>query len=809
MSDIDFSGLAHSLLFRVRELCAEWLPGGKVIGNEYTCANINGGEGSSFKVNLNTGKWADFAAGSKGGDLISLYAAIKGCSQIEAAKSLQGYTTNTHTSSRQSKVQPNTERLGIPPIGSAKPFFDHHKHGKPSQIWTYRDQEGTELFYIARYNISATEKEFCPFSWSTTSKKWVKKAWPRPRPLYGLELLKSDPTKNILLVEGEKAADAARTVLSKGYHVLSWAGGSMAVDMADLTPLYGRKILLWPDADKKTYPMDHNIGRDRMGVMKPEHEQPGYIAMAKIADKLVAHCPEVKLLSVHDMEKPDGWDAFDAVKEGMTKNSFIEWAKPRVKLWPKPSKAVTAEVVPEYMQGVPLQTEADMTVDMNITISEAMPEVSLSLQDQWSEMGLALTRNQKGEVSPVMNFLNAVKILENSPIFKGHLWYDEFYNDIMTTWNGPKRTWSERDTLFLLQSIQQDFGLIRMSEKHVELAIRTVAFRRITNEPKEWLESLTWDGVKRVENFCRDYMGCSTEPDNYLKAISENFWTAIATRVYSPGCKFDNMVIFEGLQGKGKSTSLSIIGGDWYVDTHIDSRNKDFFQIIQGAIVVEVGEMIAFNKTDVADIKQVLSRTHDVYRAPYARRPEKVPRRCVFVGTTNDDSYLRDATGARRFWPVTTGEISLDKIRQDREQLFAEAVWRHKNGFPIWQVPLEEAKAAQDARFDEDPWTNIVTTFLSGIHTIKLESILTDCLEIDKAHIDARSANRVRSILKKCGYKSMPVREAMHVYKAWVHEHKEGMNYEVKKALGTTANFSSLLGTSSGYKGYNGYKKDE
>ena len=174
MSEIDFSGLAHSLLFRVRELCAEWLPGGKVVGNEYTCANINGGEGSSFKVNLNTGKWADFAAGLKGGDLISLYAAIKNTSQIEAAKSLQGFAQSKNTQTRKPKVEPNTELLSVPPVGADKPFFDHFKHGKATAVWTYKDQEGTTLFYVSRHQTVEGGKEFTPHSWSKTSQRWVK-----------------------------------------------------------------------------------------------------------------------------------------------------------------------------------------------------------------------------------------------------------------------------------------------------------------------------------------------------------------------------------------------------------------------------------------------------------------------------------------------------------------------------------------------------------------------------------------------------------------------------------------------------------
>jgi P4 family phage/plasmid primase-like protien len=352
MSEIDFKGLAHALRYRTRELLPEWLPGGKIVGKEYTCADIHGGQGSSFKVNIESGIWKDFAADQKGGDLISLYATIKGISQIEAARALQSYVGSSYETTRQSKVRPTDERLGPPPPGVGKPVFTHFKFGEPQGIWTYKDSDGSVLFYTARYfNKEENKKEFLPYSWSLASSKWVRKLWPAPRPLYGLDLLAKHPKTAVLVVEGEKACEAARKFINPGtYVVVSWASGASASMLTDWTPLHGRKVLLWPDADLKTYPNDHNVGRSNMGQFKPEHEQPGFIAMQKIAKELVDHCPEVKILKTFQCSRIDGWDAADAYDEGMDWEKFKAWARPRAQIYKKP---VEPEVMPNCADAPP------------------------------------------------------------------------------------------------------------------------------------------------------------------------------------------------------------------------------------------------------------------------------------------------------------------------------------------------------------------------------------------------------------------------------------------------------------------------
>ncbi|MBT6546442.1 MAG: topoisomerase, partial [Rhodobacteraceae bacterium] len=230
---IDYSEINARLLPMLPNLLAEWLPAGRKEGCEYVCGDLQGNPGVSLKVNLDTGKWSDFATDDKGGDIVSLYAALKGLRQSDAAKELG-------------------ERHGLldlpvkhpkPRIVKNKPSFNHPKHGKPSQDWTYPDAAGDVLHYIARYDQADGKKQFIPIRPDGTM-KYIEGL----RPLYGLDRLAARPSAPVIICEGEKAADAAQHLCPDAV-VITWSGGSNATGKAEWTPLQGREVIVWPDAD--------------------------------------------------------------------------------------------------------------------------------------------------------------------------------------------------------------------------------------------------------------------------------------------------------------------------------------------------------------------------------------------------------------------------------------------------------------------------------------------------------------------------------------------------------------------------------
>jgi putative DNA primase/helicase len=232
---------------------------------------------------------------------------------------------------------------------------------------------------------------------------------------------------------------------------------------------------------------------------------------------------------------------------------------------------------------------------------------------------------------------------------------------------------------------------------------------------RDYLGSLTWDGVPRLEPWVCRYLGAEDTPLN--RAFGSLWMISAVARIMRPGVKVDHMLILEGPQGAKKSTALKVLAGeDWFTDELAEIGSKDAAQQMRGVWIIEIAELDAIGRAEVSRIKAFLTRTTDRYRPPYGRHVVTVPRQCVFAGSVNPDTYLRDETGNRRFWPVRCGPIDLDGLRRDRDQLWAEAVARHRDG-AIWWLEdpalIVAAGAEQDARYQADAWDTLIERWLA------------------------------------------------------------------------------------------------
>lgn len=212
-----------------------------------------------------------------------------------------------------------------------------------------------------------------------------------------------------------------------------------------------------------------------------------------------------------------------------------------------------------------------------------------------------------------------------------------------------------------------------------------------------------WDNTPRLDTWlCNTY---GVEDNTYYRAVGSNFLKGMIKRIFIPGCKFDTVMVLEGGQGIGKSSSLELLGGDWHTTLTAAPDNKDFFMTMQGKMIVEFSEGETLSRAEVKQLKSVISTRIDTFRPPYGHETRDFPRRCVFAMSTNQSEYLKDETGNRRWLPVACqGKVNLEWLRDNKRQLFAEAQHRvmtlEEN---IYEFPEEETRAMQDARLIEDP----------------------------------------------------------------------------------------------------------
>lgn len=316
---------------------------------------------------------------------------------------------------------------------------------------------------------------------------------------------------------------------------------------------------------------------------------------------------------------------------------------------------------------------------------------------------------------------NVIIILENDPNLKGKIAYDEFANRGVVLgplpWNNSteKRFWTDTDDSGLYHYMEKVYGI--SSESKINHALALVSYKHKFNEVKEYLESLKWDGVPRLDTLLHDYLGA--EDNVYTRAVSRKSFTAAVARAMEPGVKYDYMPILVGPQGIGKSTFLRIMGKNWFSDSLQTFEGKEASEMIQGVWINEIGELAGMSKAETNSIKQFLSRTEDIFREAYGKRTQAYPRRCVFFGTTNDSVFLRDHTGNRRFWPVKVGLVKPKKnvfedLKHEVDQIYAEAFVRWQLGEQLFLTGEAEeiAKIQQEEHRETSPKEGIIREFI-------------------------------------------------------------------------------------------------
>ena len=356
--------------------------------------------------------------------------------------------------------------------------------------------------------------------------------------------------------------------------------------------------------------------------------------------------------------------------------------------------------------------------------------------------------------------------------------YDEFHDKMLVSTHSLENGGVENlDNVALM--IRHEILSRWKFDPRIDNVVSALTHRCLKNtfDPvKDYLAGLRWDGVKRLDRWLSTHLGAEDNPLN--RAIGRKMLIAAVRRVREPGCKFDQIIVMDNSQqGAGKSTAIRILAGDEnFSDQEILlCGQKEQQELLSGVWFYELGELSGLGRADLNKLKTFVSRQVDRARPAYGRSRVDRPRRCIFIGTTNDSEYLRDPTGNRRFWPFTPGTIDLQALRRDRDQLLAEAAAAEASGETL-TLPEElwpEMEIRQTSRLLSDTWeeelagklanlpalapqvpANITTaTDEHGIRQWRISSqyLLTTFLGITKP--ENRDAKRLALVMRKLGWK--------------------------------------------------------
>ena len=358
------------------------------------------------------------------------------------------------------------------------------------------------------------------------------------------------------------------------------------------------------------------------------------------------------------------------------------------------------------------EVEADFSEVLDIRQADTDP-------DAWKSQ---LKITDKGALAATID--NVAIILRNDPKLKDILALNEMEHSIVARKSLPWRkvvsdsAWIDADDSALRYYLERVYGL--SSKDKIFDAVNVVAEENKFHPVREYLNSCEWDGVPRVDTLLIDYLGA--EDNEYTRAVTRKSLVAAVARIYKPGCKFDYMLTLRGRQGRGKSTLIGKLGGDWYSDTFSTMQGKEAYEQVLGVWLVEVGELAGMKKAEAETIKLFISKQTDRFRPAYGRRLQEFPRQCIFIASTNESEFLRDTTGNRRFWVVDTPDDPTMDVWDDLtpdvvKQIWGEAVALYRKGEKLYlSRELEKVARQVQAEYEEDnPKVGIVAEYLNRL----------------------------------------------------------------------------------------------
>jgi len=311
------------------------------------------------------------------------------------------------------------------------------------------------------------------------------------------------------------------------------------------------------------------------------------------------------------------------------------------------------------------------------------------------------------------------------------------------------------------QDIESRYGFSSKTTL-VQEAIMKQAADNSFHPVREYLDALEWDGESRLDALLSRGFGALGTP-SFLADAGRKFAIGAVARIYEPGCQMDTMLVLTGKQGVGKSTGLRMLAAGWFADSPLPLGDKDSFMQLAGRWLYEISELDSFRKAENTRIKAFLSSRFDSFRPPFGRHVVERPRQTILVGTTNEEQFLNDPSGSRRFVPITVHLVDLAWVTEHRDQLWAEAVSRYRSG-EIWHYEgVSASLLAKESRayHQEDPWEPVIIDYLNRQRKaeVSVTDILTGGLCVAVPQIDKHHRQRVVHILRGLGCVESPLAE--------------------------------------------------
>ena len=445
---------------------------------------------------------------------------------------------------------------------------------------------------------------------------------------------------------------------------------------------------------------------------------------------------------------------------------------------------------PEHHDNVP-SIEPDNLIPMHVhvesgNLSPEFDDKKMMAQLRWKKWP---TDTENGKMEPA-SLHNIMVYLRHNRKYSGLFRYDRFSGRVIL----------HREP-FWQSLLEEQFKVCAIKDEHydyieesmeieglapndgkIRRGIYTVAKANWINPPLEYFNKLHWDRIPRLEKWLVNYLGADGDTE-YLAAVGMAWLVAGVARIYEPGCKAENMLVLEGIQGVKKSTALSILanigsGGDeesYFCDTlgFDEIKEKDTVLKTKGKLIVEMADMAGWGDREKETVKQWMSVQTDEIRVPYGREMEKFPRQFILAGSTNESHWLKDQTGNRRFWPVKCGDIDIEALKRDREQLWAEAVHIYKTK-AVWWIGREnpvwiKAEAEQDDRLLEDIWYHPIQQFVKTQNFVTVKEIL-ESMKIEVKDQTRKQQTQVSGVLKRLKFVSKKKRIGGIAVQGWERE---------------------------------------